>query len=113
MFEIAPVLLKNEGCIEALFFVYFPALLVQALTERELRLAMKREGNDELPLYPEERMTNQPTAKQIFRLFSLVQRHVLQHDKEIIRCFMPELTDIQRQILKLLGVSDSVYRQAA
>ena len=41
--EIAPVFLKNEGRIEALFTLYFLALLVQALIERELRLAMKRE----------------------------------------------------------------------
>jgi transposase len=36
--EIAPVLLKNEGRIEALFTLYFLALLVQALIKRELRL---------------------------------------------------------------------------
>ncbi len=112
VFEIAPVLLKNEGRIEALFFVYFLALLVQALIERELRLAMKREGIDELPLYPEERMTHRPTAEQIFRLFSLTQRHVLQHNTETIRCFEPELTAIQLQILKLLGIPDSVYHRA-
>ena len=40
--EIAPVFLKNEGRIEALFFLYFLGLLVQALIERELRIAMKR-----------------------------------------------------------------------
>src|SRR5262249_19068359 len=50
--EIAPVLLKNEGRIEALFTLYFLALLVQAIIERELRLAMKRENINELPLYP-------------------------------------------------------------
>jgi len=33
--EIAPVLLKNEGRIEALFTLYFLVLLVQALIERE------------------------------------------------------------------------------
>ncbi len=113
VFEIAPVLLKNEGYIKALFFVYFLALLVQALIKRDLRLAMKREGIDELPLYPEERMTHRPTTEQIFRLFSLTQRHVLQHNRETIRCFEPELTDLQRQILKLLGIPDSVYRRAA
>jgi len=79
VFEIAPVLLKNEGRIEALFFVYFLALLVQALIERELRRAMQHEGIDELPLYPEERTTQRPTAEQILRLFSLTQRHILQH----------------------------------
>jgi transposase len=46
--EIAPVFLKDEGRIEALFTLYFLALLVQALIERELRLAMTR--IDELPL---------------------------------------------------------------
>ena len=42
--EIAPVFLKNEGRIEALFTLYAIALLVQALIERELRQAMAREG---------------------------------------------------------------------
>jgi hypothetical protein len=46
------VFLKDEGRIEAFFTLYFLALLVQALIERELRLAMKRENIDELPLYP-------------------------------------------------------------
>ena len=62
--EIAPVLLKNEGRIEALFFIYFVALLVQALIERELRRAMRERGITELPLYPEERTTSRPTAEQ-------------------------------------------------
>src|SRR6516162_3037545 len=46
--EIAPVFLKNEGRIEALFTLYFLGLLVQALIERELRLAMKRDNIEHL-----------------------------------------------------------------
>jgi len=49
------VFVKDEGRIEALFTLYFLALLVQALIERELRLAMKREKIEQLPLYPEQR----------------------------------------------------------
>ncbi|MGT2455355.1 hypothetical protein ACU4GI_19755 [Cupriavidus basilensis] len=75
--EIAPVFLKDEGRIEALFTLYFLALLVQALIERELRLAMKREHIDELPLYPEQRQCRRPTTEQILRLFSLAERHKL------------------------------------
>lgn len=52
--EIAPVYLKNEARIEALFTLYFLALLVQALIERELRLAMERRGLAELPPIPRE-----------------------------------------------------------
>jgi transposase len=109
VFEIAPVLLKNEGRIEALFFVYFLALLVQAIIERELRLAMQRDGVETLALYPEERQTHRPTAEQVFRLFSHTQRHVLEHDGQHMRNFEPELTPMQSQVLNLLGVPRNAY----
>jgi transposase len=112
VFEIAPVLLKNEGRIEALFFVYFLALLVQALIERELRQAMQREALDALPLYPEERTTRRPTAEQVLRLFSLTQRHVLEHEGQQLRTFEAELTPLQRQLLGLLGIPERAYRTA-
>lgn len=112
VFEIAPVLLKNEGRIEALFFVYFLALLVQALIERELRQAMQRNAIESLPLYPEERTTQRPTAEQVLRLFSLAQRHLLQYDAQTVRVFDPELTELQRQVLDLLDVPPSAYRTA-
>ena len=74
MHEIAPVFLKNEGRVEALFTLYFLALLVQALIERELRQAMQREGIEQLPIYPEQRPCRRPTTEQILRLFSLAER---------------------------------------
>ena len=107
--EIAPVLLKNEGRVEALFFCYFLALLLCALIERELRLAMQREGISELPLYPEERVTSRPTSEQIFRLFSLVERHTLMKEGEVVQVFEPRLTELQKQVLDLLGVSPTAY----
>ena len=112
VFEIAPVLLKNEGRIEALFFAYFLALLVQALIERELRQAMQREGIAELPLYPEQRQTRRPTAEQILHLFNLVRRHRLQQQGETIHTLNPELTDMQRRVLALLKVPASAYHSA-
>jgi transposase len=107
--EIAPVLLKNEGRVEALFFVYFLTLLVQALLERELRAVMKRVGIAELPLYPEERMTSRPTAEQILRLFSLAERHVLSAGGRSVRTFHSKLTPLQRQVLAMLGVPPQAY----
>ena len=111
--EIAPVFLKNEGRIEALFTLYFLALLVQALIERELRLAMQREVIDELPLYPEHRQCRRPTTEQVLRLFSLAQRHRLTQAGETVQVFDVEFTDLQRKILRLLGVSETVYRARA
>ena len=54
-------------------------LLVQALIERELRLAMKRERIPDLPIYPEQRLCKRPTTEQVLRLFSLTERHTLLH----------------------------------
>jgi transposase len=108
--EIAPVLLKNEGRIEAFFFVYFLALLTQALVERQLRRAMQSNAVNELPLYPEERTTSRPTADQIFRLFALAQRHSLSDGDRPIRTFHPDLTDLQLRVLDLLGVQHGAYR---
>ena len=108
--EIAPVLLKNEGRIEALFTLYFLGLLVQALIERELRLAMKKQSLSELPLYPEQRECRRPTTEQILRLFSLAQRHRLRQAERTVQVFDAELTSLQRQVLDLLGVSESAYR---
>ena len=110
--EIAPVFLKNEGRIEALFTLYFLGLLVQALIERELRLAMARARIPELPLYPEHRRCKRPTTEQILRLFSLVERHVLLDDGQPVQVFDVELTDLQRQVLTLLGVPEHAFRPA-
>ena len=108
--EIAPVLLKNEGRIEALFFLYFIALLVSAPMERDLHRAMAREEITELPMYPEERKTKRPTAEQILRLFSLLQRNRLFRGDQEVEVFDPILTDLQTQVLALLGVPQSGYR---
>jgi transposase len=102
--EIAPVLLKNEGRIEALFFIYFIGLMVQALIERELRSEMKRQRIKELPIYPEERMSASPTTEQILRLFSLAQRHILLKKGKFVQLFQPQLTDLQHEVLALLDV---------
>lgn len=107
--EIAPVFLKNTLRIEAFFTVYFLALLVQALIERELRLAMKRRRLKELPIYPEQRLCKRPTTAQILRLFSLAERHTLLRAEKPVQSFPPQLTDLQRQTLDLLGVPERAF----
>ena len=107
--EIAPVFLKSPARIEALFTVYFLVLLVQALIERELRRAMRRERLDSLPLYPEARLCKRPTTEQILRLFALAERHTLTRAGNLIQVFDPELSPLQRQVLALLGVDAHAF----
>jgi hypothetical protein len=93
--------------IEALFFLFFLALLVQALLEREIRRAMKRLHIESLPLYPRARRNKRPTAELILRLFTHVQRHVLVDGGRHIRTFEPELSGLQEQVLGLIGMAAS------
>jgi transposase len=109
-YQLAPVFLKAPHRIEAMLCVYFLALLVQALLERELRKAMQSEGVESLDLYPEERECRAPTAAKVIELFEHVQRHELQSTgQETATCFVTELTRVQKQVLRLLKVQASEY----
>lgn len=111
--QAAPVTLKSPSRIEGLACCEFIALLCQCLIERELRAAMTREGVTELALYHEARASKAPTAARVFDLFAETTRHHLtSHDGEIVQIFEPELNDLQRQVLDLLGVPQDAYHSA-
>jgi hypothetical protein len=64
----------------------------------------------ELPLYPEQRSCKRPTTEHILRLFSLAQRHTLIRRGRIAQVFPAELTELQCQVLALLGIPDNAFR---
>ncbi len=107
--QIAPVYLKDPGRIEALFTLYFLALLVQCLIERELRLAMQRHDIKQLALYPEQRQCKKPTTELVLRLFSHTQRHTLMQSGQLLQAFEPQFTELQQQVLRLLGISSDDF----
>ncbi len=104
-FEVAPVYLKEASRIQALLCVYFLVLLAESLLERELRRAMDREAIESLPLYPESRKCRHPTARRLIDLFEDVQRHSLQVGRRPSVVFTTQLSRLQRQVLRLLGMS--------
>jgi len=108
-YEVAPVYLKEVSRIQALLAVYFFALLVQTLLERELRQAMRRGEVESLPLYPEGRSCRQPTTRRVLDVFEPVQRHQLTRDTGSPEVLVTELTDVQRRILQLIGLSPTTY----
>ena len=108
-FAVAPVYLKDVGRIQGLLAIYFFVLLVQTLLERELRQAMARKDIDALPLYPEGRPCSRPTAARVIEVFEPVQRHWLVLGDNEPQCLVTELTKLQRQIIKLLGLSPADY----
>jgi transposase len=108
-FEVAPVYLKAVHRIQALLCVYFFALLLEALLERQLRRAMQRDEIDALPLYPEGRACRWPTARRVMELFESVQRHTLAHGQRPARVLVTDLTRLQRKLLRLLGLPAKDY----
>ena len=110
-FEVAPVYLKAVHRIQALLSMYFFALLIEALLERELRGAMERKGIESLPLYPEGRPCRWPTTRRLLDLFEPVQRHTLTHGKRPAEVLVTDLTRIQRRLLNLLGLTPKHYGQ--
>lgn len=108
----APVELKSPSRIEGLACCEFVALLCQRLIERELRAAMTRHGISELALYHEARASKAPTAARVFDLFAETARHHLTSRGEVVQVFEPELNDLQRQVLDLLGVPEHAYLSA-
>ncbi len=103
-FVVAPVFLKEASRIQGLLCVYFFALLVESLLERELRQAMERSALDSLPLYPEGRPCRRPTARRILDLFEDMQRHELTTDGQNTITFTTELSRVQRRVLRLLDI---------
>jgi transposase len=110
--QVAPQYLKSVTRIEAFLCVYFLALLVNALIEREIRAAMKRRRIPALPLYHEDRPCKRPTTEQILKAFDGLMVHRLQERKVGGRqhVYPPQLTRLHRQLLRLLGLSPDIYK---
>jgi transposase len=108
--DMAPVWLKNVARIEALLFLYFVALLVHALLERELRQGMAREKIESLPLYPEERECRAPSTERILDLFAPLQRHRLRKHSNLLQVFEPQLSKLHKRVLALMQIPMSAFR---
>jgi transposase len=108
-YQVAPVYLKEVSRIQALLGVYFYALLLQTLLERELRRALQAAGEESLPLYPESRDCKAPTTRRVLDIFDSVQRHELTHADRSPVYFITELTPLQQRIAELLQVAPESY----
>jgi transposase len=108
-FLVAPLHLQSASRIEAFLCVYFLALLVEALLERELRQAMAAKKVSSLPLYPEGRACDAPTAPRLFDVFGNIQRHRLERDGQPPTVLVTQLSPLQRTILKLLRHPPETY----
>lgn len=67
--KAAPLYFKSIERVEANLFLFFMALMIQALIEREIRAKMLADGIESLDIYPEERESKFPTANSVLGAF--------------------------------------------
>ena len=106
---LTPAFLHSIRRLEAFLFLEYPAITAHALIERELRMNMAERQIEQIRLYPEARECKAPTAARVIDIFEHIQVHTLFEDGQSIRTFQPQLTQLQWDLLDLLGVSPLSY----
>jgi len=107
--KVAPTLCKKVERVEAMMFLFFIALILQALIEREVRHAMSDNTIEAIPIYPEHRLAYHPTTAKIFDRFHDVSVCRLMKGDTLVNEFRDELNAVQLSVLELLGMSTADY----
>ncbi len=103
-----PLLFKKITRVEAIMFLFFNALMVQAIIERQVRHKMKDNNITALPIYPEYRIAYHPTTSKIFYRFDGVSIYKLKQGNHFT-LYQDELSELQKELLKMIGLSESEY----
>ncbi len=111
--EGAPLLFKHVHRVEAIMFLFFVALILQAVIERQVRLQMRVDGIEQISVYPEQRGATRPTTTKIFDRFYDVSTYVLSQDNTVSNTFRDELTTTQTELLRMLEISEDQYWRGA
>ena len=107
--KVAPVFLKTPKRIEAMLFLYFVALMIVGLIERNIRKSMKQENVGKLPILPSKMKTATPTWKNLTNFFRNVHLSIISRQELILSSSVNGVTDLHKHVLKLLKVPDNVY----
>jgi transposase len=108
--QVAPVFLKKPARVLTLVDIVVLSLTVATLMERDLRLGMKRNKIKSLPVYPEQRECKHPTTQSIIRVFADVEKYEIKAlGATNGEYFPPPLSALQKQILDLMEVPQSIF----
>ena len=106
--KAAPLLFKKIERVEGIMFLFFVALMLQAIIEREVRQKMKDKNIHALPVYPEHRIAYHPTTAKIFDRFAGISIYHLKQTRKFKR-YQDELSELQKEIINILGMSEKEY----
>jgi transposase len=104
---VTPMFLENPKRIAGLLIVLTWALTVLALMERQVRKNLK--GQPLYGLYPENRPSPAPTGPRLLEKFETMCIVII-HDESGTHRRLTQLSNIQREILKLLSLPDTALK---
>jgi len=107
--EVAPMFLKNNERIEAMLFLYFIALMLVSLIERNIRRQMAKEEIESLPILPARMKTKTPTWNNIRFFFRSIHLALITKGENILQFTVKGVTELHYLLLKLLKVPFNVY----
>jgi len=108
--EVAPVFLKKEKRIEAMLFLYFVALIIVSLIERNIRMNMAKEKIEKLPILPQGMNSKKPTWNNIRYFFRNVHYSEILRDGTCIQAMVKGISALHGHVIELLDVPDTVYK---
>jgi transposase len=108
--NVAPVFLKSPKRIEAILFLYFAALMIVGLIERNIRKNMKEENIEKLPILPGKMKTKTPTWNNLNNFFRSVHLSLIFEGENNLSSTVKGMTGLHYTILRLLNVPWSVYQ---
>jgi transposase len=105
----APLLFKKIERVEANMFVFFIALLLQALLERLLRQRLLQRKAPPLKLYPEDRDAPHPTTSQLLKTFEGLSTYTISRGDQLCAQYHDQLNDTHLAVLSLLDLSEDEF----
>lgn len=107
--EVAPVFLKKNERIEAITFLYFIALMIVSLIERNIRQQMKELEIESLPILPTGLKCKSPTWNNIRYFFRSIYLAIIVDGASVINEKVKGITELHKKLLRLLKVPISKY----
>ncbi len=107
--EVAPMFLKKNERIEAMIFLYFIALMLVSLIERNIRRQMVEKQIESLPILPSRIKTKAPTWNNIRYFFRNIHLALITKNEKVLQSTVKGVTELHYLLLELLKVPSSVY----
>lgn len=105
----APLLFKKIHRVEANMFIFFIALMVQALLERLVRQRLQQRKAPPLKLYPEDRDAPHPTTSQIFKTFDGLSSYAVTENGHLLEEYRDELHQTHLALLSLIDITEDRF----